>query len=223
MSKIRIALVNSQPLLLDGMVGAFSSTNDCTVVARSEAPRECCEIANLHNPDVFVLDPGDPLCPPNMISTITRTPASPKVVVFTAVTGIDQVVRALDAGAAAYLTTTSPSSELREAVQTANGGGTFISPCIATKLFASLRTAAVRKATTQKMKLTVREEQIVELLHEGKTNREIAGVLELSEKTVKHYMTVLMQKLEARSRLEVILAFKESNTAATSSALRTFN
>ncbi|KQY26656.1 LuxR C-terminal-related transcriptional regulator [Rhizobium sp. Root482] len=223
MTKIRIALLNSQPMLLDGMVGAFSSKDEYTVVARSEAPREAFEIANLHRPDVLVLDPSDPLCAPEVISGITRISGSPKIVVFTAVTSIEQAMSALEAGAGGYLTTKSTSCELREAVQTVHGGDTFISPSIATKLIVSLRTAALRKAAAQKMRLTVREEQIVGLLHKGKTNREIAEILVLSEKTVKHYMTVLMHKLAARSRLEVILALKEPNLAVTSSMLRTLN
>ncbi len=219
MSKIRVALVNSQPMLLDAMAGTFS-TNDFMIVAKTVASREAVEIARSRKPDVIILDPGDPMCAPHSISAITRLANGPKVVVFTTIAAIEQAVRALEGGATGYLTTTSHASELREAVQAVHVGDTFISPSVATKLVASLRTTALRRATTQKRKLTVREEQIVDLLHEGKTNKEIANVLALSEKTVKHYMTVLMHKLEARSRLEVILAFKDSTPAAAASSLR---
>jgi DNA-binding NarL/FixJ family response regulator len=93
-------------------------------------------------------------------------------------------------------------------VQTVLGGDTFIPPCIANKLIASLRTAAFTRNSAQKLKLTVREEQIVNLLHKRKKNKEIGAELSLNEKTVKHYMTVIMQKLAARSRFEVIIAIR---------------
>ena len=110
-----------------------------------------------------------------------------------------------------------------ECAQTVLDGDTFVSPCIATKLIASLRMAALRKVAVQKMRLTLREEQIVGLLRKGKTNREMADYLDLSEKTVKHYMTVLMQKLAARNRLEVVLALKDFDVTTTAFPPRTFN
>ena len=69
---------------------------------------------------------------------------------------------------------------------------------------------AARKAERQAQMLNVREEQIARLLLKGKTNKEIAKALALSEKTVKHYMSLLMQKLAARNRLELALAIRKS-------------
>ena len=63
------------------------------------------------------------------------------------------------------------------------------------------------------MRLSVREQQIVQLLLRGRTNREIAENLAISEKTVKHYMTILMQKMNARNRLEVVIAAQKMEGA----------
>jgi DNA-binding CsgD family transcriptional regulator len=70
----------------------------------------------------------------------------------------------------------------------------------------ALRTASMRKVAAGPIKLSIREEQIVRLLLRGRTNREIAIGLGIGEKTVKNYMTILMQKLHARNRLEVLIA-----------------
>jgi two-component system, NarL family, nitrate/nitrite response regulator NarL len=208
MSSAKVAIINNQPLLLEGLLNVFASRADYSVVAHGGSPAEAPAISSAHLPDVLILDPGDSEEGFEAISAVLGIDRQTKVVVFTTVNRIEHAVRSLDAGASAYLTSTSTSGELLEAVQTVLGGDSFISPSIATKLIASLRTAAFTKAAAQKLKLTVREEQIVGLLHKGKTNREIGQGLGLSEKTVKHYMTVLMQKLAARSRLEVVLALK---------------
>jgi two-component system, NarL family, nitrate/nitrite response regulator NarL len=194
--------------LLDGLLNVFASRADFTVVASSGSPAQAQVIAEAHLPEILILDPGDSEEGFNVVTAIAGMGREMKVVVFTTVNRIEHAVRALDAGASAYLTSASTSGELLEAVQTVLAGDSFISPGIATRLIASLRTAAFTKAAAQKLRLTVREEQIVGLLHKGKTNREIGQDLGLSEKTVKHYMTVLMQKLAARSRLEVVLALK---------------
>ena len=85
-------------------------------------------------------------------------------------------------------------------------GETFITPSFATKVIVALRDASLRKLAARAIKLSIREDQIVKLLLRGRTNKEIANQLNISEKTVKHYMTLLMQKLNVRNRLEVIIA-----------------
>jgi DNA-binding CsgD family transcriptional regulator len=69
-----------------------------------------------------------------------------------------------------------------------------------------LRNASLRKLAAEAVRFSIREDQIVRLLLRGKTNREIAVSLKISEKTVKNYMTILMQKLSVRNRLEVVIA-----------------
>ena len=121
---------------------------------------------------------------------------------------VETVVRALDAGATGYIALDLTVAELLSATKMVSEGHTFISPNIATKVIGALRTAARRKALNVARKLNVREEQIVKLLLKGKTNREIAAALGLQEKTVKHYMTLLMHKLDARNRLELAMTLQ---------------
>ncbi|MFZ5690335.1 MAG: response regulator transcription factor, partial [Pseudomonadota bacterium] len=83
---------------------------------------------------------------------------------------------------------------------------TYISQTFASRVINALRDANLRRAAAEAVRLSIRENQIVRLLLRGKTNREIATSLKISERTVKHYMTALMQKLQVRNRTEVALA-----------------
>ena len=70
----------------------------------------------------------------------------------------------------------------------------------------ALRNSSLRKRAAEVIKLSAREEKIIKMLLQGRTNKEIGVQLAISEKTVKHYMTILMQKLHVRNRLEVLIA-----------------
>src|SRR5690606_33479030 len=100
----------------------------------------------------------------------------------------------------------STSLELAEALRSVARGNTYIPPIFACKVITALRNAAYRRQAAEAVKLSAREDQVVGLLLRGNTNKEIARKLSISEKTVKHYMSVLMQKLRARNRVEVVLA-----------------
>lgn len=82
----------------------------------------------------------------------------------------------------------------------------YVTQAFASKVISALQNSALRKRALQSIRLNVREHQIIRLLLRGKTNREIAEKLSISEKTVKHYMSVLIQKLQVRNRTEVVLA-----------------
>jgi len=149
-----------------------------------------------------------------VISEIGANPGGTKVVAFTAMTGSDYAVRALHAGAKGYVLKGSSADELIQGVRAAHSGETYITPAFAIKVIEALRIASLRKRAAGPIKLSIREEQIVSLLLRGRTNREIAIGLGIGEKTVKNYMTILMQKLHARNRLEVLIAAQKLEVAS---------
>ena len=102
----------------------------------------------------------------------------------------------------------SYSSDLHDAIISAYNGETYITPGFATKVIVSMKTAELRRKAQQPERLHHREEQIVSGLLKGQTNREIGLTLNISEKTVKHYMTSLMNKLNVRNRVELVIAVK---------------
>jgi DNA-binding NarL/FixJ family response regulator len=144
-----------------------------------------------------------------MIADITVGRFGTRILTFTAATGIDDAISALEAGAGGYVLKGSTGEELIDAVRTVHAGDTYITASYAAKVVAGLRTASLRKSAIEAMRLSLREEQVLRLLLRGSTNREIATTLEIGEKTVKHYMTILMQKLNVRNRVEVVLAAQQ--------------
>lgn len=176
---------------------------------------EAVAIAKRRRLDVIVLDINMPGNVFEAIAAIREVSAATKIVVFTASTGPETAVRALEAGASAYVVKGSTIDDLKGAIAAVLNGETFISQDMAFKVISQLRNGADAPARMQ-IRLSVREEQVVRLLISGKTNREIAGELGIGEKTVKHYMTVLMQKLQVRNRLEVAMAAQTMLPAAIS-------
>jgi len=187
------------------MVSIFASKPSFQVVAKGNCAEDAISICIAHKPHIIVLDlnmPGDVY---GSIETIKRTLPMTRIVAFTAGAGIDAAVKALEAGAAGYVLKGSTADELCDAIRAVLRGETFITQSLVAKVITALKSASCMDDTSV-VRLSVREEQIVNLLLKGQTNKEIATQLEISEKTVKHYMTVLMQKLNARNRLEVVLA-----------------
>lgn len=209
MNRISIAFVDDHPVLLEGLAHIFMEIDRFDVSATGKCASDAVEIMEKARPDVILLDlnmPGDALA---AIARIQELSSQTRVIVFTASAGIDHAVRALEAGAMGYVLKGSTDEELLHAIDTVLAGNTFITPSFAGKVIAALRTDLTRRAAAQKIRLSVREDQIVRLLLLGHTNKEIARRLQISEKTVKHYMTLLMQKLQARNRVEVVLAAQE--------------
>lgn len=206
MVPISVAFVDDHPVLLDGIASMFTTGTDFNVVAVGASAADALAIASARAPDVLVVDlsmPGNVFA---AIAEIVGKGEGTKVLAFTAMTGIEYAVQALDAGASGYILKGSTADELMQGIRAVHRGETFITPSFANKVIVALRSATARKAAAQAIKLSIREEQIVRLLLRGRTNKEIALSLSISEKTVKHYMTLLMQKLSARNRIEVVIA-----------------
>lgn len=206
MSKISVAFIDGHPIMMDGLLNAFSRIQDFQVVARGTSAADAVNSAITHKPDVLVLDLNIDGNAYEAMSKIGGKCPNTKVVVFTGLIGVEYALRALELGASGFVSKGSTADELSRALHAVVGGETYITQSFATKVISALRDASLRKRAAAAIKLSIREEQIVRLLLRGKTNKEIANQLSISEKTVKHYMTILMQKLNARNRIEVVLA-----------------
>lgn len=218
MAKISIAVVDDHPLLMEGLASLMQRKPQFSLTAAGAAASDIRAIAEKHRPDAMIVDlnmPGDAF---QAIAEATKIVPEMKIVVFTASTNTDHAIRALEVGAKAYVLKGSPADELIEAIETVCQGEIYMTPCFAAKVISALRNKEQERKAAQDAKLSVREHQIVRLLLCGKQNREIARALSLSEKTVKGYMTHLMQKLNARNRLEVVIAAQKLNPAAFESA-----
>lgn len=217
MSQISIALVDNHPITLEAVAKHVSSNDRYRVVARGSSSDEALEIVDRHGPDLLILEltvPGNAL---RVITNISARPRAAKVIVFTAESGIDAAIRALDAGASGYILKNSTAEELMYGIAVVGRGETYITAGIAGKVISALRIRSMRELEARTRQISVREEQIIRLLMLGHTNKEIADSLSISEKTVKHYMTILMQKFNARNRLGVVLAAQKMSGDAVGS------
>ncbi|MBB3545002.1 response regulator transcription factor [Rhizobium sp. BK399] len=210
---ISVAFVDDHPILLEGLVSLYSNKEDLAIVGKGENAVDALKLVEELDPDVVVVDlsmPGDAIAAIEiMLQRYKRT----RIIVFTASSSIETAIQVLGLGVSGYVLKGSSASDLHEAIRTVYSGNTFITPGFATKVIMSMKTEALRRKTQVHLRLSAREEQIVGYLMRGNTNREIATGLDISEKTVKHYMTVLMQKLDARNRLEVVLAAQKLSMA----------
>ena len=202
---ISVAFVDDHPVLLSGLMGLFAATVGFDVVAKGATAADAIQIASEFLPDILVMDLNMPGNAFQAITQITSKQGSTKVVAFTASPGIEHAVMALEAGASGYILKGGTIEELVAGLRAVHEGETYLPQGFATKVIVALRNNSIRKMAAQAIRLSVREDQIIRLLLKGHTNKQIAKVLSISDKTVKHYMTILMQKLNARNRLEVVI------------------
>lgn len=208
MTKIDVAFVDDHPVLLEGICSVFSRKERFNVVARGDCADAARSIAAEFQPDLLFVDlnmGGDVYA---AIRDINSGERRTKVVVYSAYTGTEQVLQALDSGASGFVSKHSISEELFGAVDAVMRGETFISPSCAAKVLSGLRNRSARTRTGEAAQLSQREREVVHELLNARSNKEIALKMSISEKTVKHYMTNLMAKLQARNRVEVALAAK---------------
>ncbi|MFB9344540.1 response regulator [Aminobacter aganoensis] len=196
-----VAFVDDHPTLLEGLKAIFGRRNGYKVVATGGCCDEALDIVSKFKPDVVVLDLNMPGNAFECIKSIRKASGETKIVAFTASSGINHAIEALQAGASGYVLKGSSLDSLTDAIDAVLTGDTYITKGFATKVI-----AALTHPQGAPIKLSAREEQIVALLLESRTNREMAKQLHLSEKTIKNYMTLLMQKLKVRNRVGLVMA-----------------
>ncbi|GGH19462.1 DNA-binding response regulator [Alsobacter metallidurans] len=207
-----IAVVDDHPLLVEGIAALMVRKGGFSIAETGSCAADIEAIALRLQPDAMIVDlnmPGEVF---GAIKRVVDAAPGVKIIVFTASTSADDAVRALDSGASAYVLKGSPAQEVIEAIASATRGEIYITPSFSTRVIGALQNRT-RERREESARLTVREDQIVRLLLCGKQNREIAIALSLSEKTVKGYMSNLMQKLNARNRLEVVIAAQRLSLA----------
>jgi DNA-binding NarL/FixJ family response regulator len=211
MKSISLALIDDYPIIIEGLTRVFGSQEAFKVVATGGSSRDALAIAEKYQPDLVIMDVPPFESTTATIAEIKARHPSVRILVFTADLGVEHAVSALEAGAQGYVSKSCSMDELWHAAKTVMSGETYVSRSFASRVLTALRAASTRKITVQSLKLSAREDQIVHRLLGGKTNREISSDLGITERTVKHYMSILMQKLNARNRVEVVIAAQNLN------------
>jgi DNA-binding NarL/FixJ family response regulator len=135
-----------------------------------------------------------------------------KIVMLTSSEDDDHLIAALKTGARAYILKGVPARELLRILRTVQSGETYVPPTLAASLLVEMAGPAHKAPKRPIDELTERERQILEGLAAGSSNKEIGQKLFLAEKTVKHYITNILQKLQVRNRVEAALLAQKNST-----------
>lgn len=165
------------------------------------------DMAREHNPDLVMLDllmPG--MSGLEIVGTIIKTSPTSRVVLLTASESAEDLLAAVKAGASGYLTKDTPLSRLVESMNDVLDGGAAVSPAMGGKLFSSMRDLLRHHgaAAARRPELTGRELEVLSLVGEGRTSREIADRLYISENTVRNHVRNILDKLGMKSRFEAV-------------------
>ena len=201
--RISIVVVDDHPLFRQGVVAALQGEPDFQVVGETDSGEQALQLARTLMPQVMLLDVS--MTGWNGITTAEKVsiacPAT-AIVMLTVSDDKDRLLAAFKAGARAYVLKGVSAQELARVVRAAAAGEVYVSQSLAGEMLVSLTQG---KAPDPLQELTAREREILALIGNGFTNRQIGEKIFLSEQTIKHYVTNILQKLQVRSRVEAAL------------------
>lgn len=215
MDTIRILIADDQTITRSGLRTLLAAAVDVEVIGEARDGEEAIELAAALQPDVVLMD----LRMPGMngieaTRRIHRTSPHISILVLTVFEDDTSVFPAIRAGAQGYLLKNSEQDELLRAIHAVAGGGAIFSPGIAQKVLGYLHTPP-NDAGDIFDELTAREREILELIAHGKTNAEIATLLNLSAKTVSNYISNVLLKVHATDRAKLMLMALEAGMGQT--------
>lgn len=201
---IRVVIVDDHPIVRAGLVGLVNAAEDLEVVGVGATGLEAIELATELTPDVVLMDlrmPG--LDGDEATARILTAVPSTRVIILTTYETDDAILRAIGAGASGYLLKAAPEAELLVGIRAVAAGEVALAP--------SASRVLVRQAanTATAVTLTPRELDVLRLVAEGLSNREIGARLHLGEATVKTHLLTAFPKLDAKTRTGAVTRARE--------------
>jgi len=201
---IRILVADDHPVVRNGLVGMLSTQADFEVVGEASNGKEVIAQVAALRPDVVLLDLEMPeMDGVEALRRLHDSDMAAQVIVFTAFDTDERIVAAIQAGARGYLLKGEARDEIFKAIRVVSQGGSLLQPVVASKLLKHMSGDRAHRQAEYET-LTEREMEVLELLAQGKTNKEIAAVLIISERTVKFYVSAILGKLNAGNRTEAV-------------------
>ena len=212
MARQRILVVDDHEVVRLGLRTLLDQHPDFDVVAEAATTREALEKTKLHNPDVVVMDirlkggSGIDAC-----QEITSKYPDAKVVMLTSYAEDEMLFSAIRAGAAGYVLKQIGGEDLVRAIEAIGRGEALLDPAVTQRVFQEVRKAAREEEASAFAELTQQEMHVLQLVSEGRTNRQIAEMLYLGEGTVRNYVSSILSKLGVRNRAEAAAYAVEHN------------
>ena len=207
-SRISIAVVDDHPIFRQGLAAVLRNEPRFRLVAEGGSATEALQIAQLHRPDVMILDLNIPGSGIEALKQIVVEFPSVHCIILTVCDSADTAIAALNAGAQGYVLKGVSGADLKSAICTVFNNESFVSPEFATKLLTAAQNKERDNSITDS-RLSFREGQILREVGAGLSNRMVAEKLHISEKTVKHYMSSIMQKYGVNNRVSAVLAYQK--------------
>jgi DNA-binding NarL/FixJ family response regulator len=202
--RISILVADDHPLFREGVVHSLAAQPDLEVIGEAASGEEALRLARDLVPDVVLLDISMPGWG-GIVTAEKITIACPttKVMMLTVMEDESKLLAAFKAGARAYVLKGISAHELAGVVRSVAAGEVYVTPSLAAGILLALSHSAAPQDPLEE--LSEREAEILKLVVQGLTNREIGERLHLSEKTIKHYITNILEKLHVRSRMEAAM------------------
>ena len=193
---IRILVVEDHSVVRQGIISILSQEDDLTVIAEAKNGLEAVELHQEHQPDLTLMDLRMPrLEGVDAITKIRANSPDAHIIILTTYDTDEDIYRGLHAGARGYVLKDTTASELIHAIRTVHNGKRYIPPEVALKLAERI----------DGIDLTDRELEVLRLLTKGNSNQEIAGLLSISEGTVKFHVNNILSKLGVKDRTQAVI------------------
>lgn len=206
--KTKIVIVDDHALFRDGLATILAAEDDIQIQGQGGSADEAIQLVKDFQPEIILLDldmPGGGL---EAARVISNDFPSTKIIILTASEEDDHLLSALKMGVNAYILKGVAARELLKILRSVVDGESYIPPALAASVLLEMNIAKSHNKKNPENpidSLTEREKEILECLAKGLSNKEIGQQLYLSEKTVKHHITNILQKLQVRNRTEAAL------------------
>jgi DNA-binding NarL/FixJ family response regulator len=194
--RIRVLVVDDHPITRFGIAAIIQATPDMTVVAQAGSGEEAVELYDKHLPDIVLMDlrlPG--MSGVEAIRTVVARHRQARFVVLTTYEGDEDIHQALQAGARSYIVKGMPHEALVNALRRVHAGGRFLPPPVSRALLSRIPNSD----------LSAREREVLSLIVRGRSNREIASDLGITEATVKCHVSVILMRLNVSDRTQAVV------------------